>query len=238
MKKKLIGVLLAATLLVSQAATVFAAGSVTANGVTVTSETEGVELSAYVPVADATDDAAISDVNSSQKLDALKAYDELKSVVAYKELVSGGFIDVKMDKPNNGTKYTVTLNGLALSKMKASSVRVLHYVNGVWEVITPDKVDTKNGSVTVTFDSLSPVAVIAQHVTDSKHDGSGSSSSNSSSASATAADTAAAAAATVATVDGVATSPKTGVASDWAVWMMAAVVLLGIAGAASRKSRA
>lgn len=231
MKKKLMGVLLAVTLLASQAMAVFAAGSTDAS-TAVTSETDGITVSAYDSTGvEASAATAIAEVNSTGTLSALASIGELKDAVKGATLVSGKFFDVSGITPNNDGKYTFSLRGLALSGMDKGSVRVIHYstVRNVWEVVKPDSVDRSEGKLTVTLKDLSPVAVIAEKASSSDDD----SSSDSDDAVVTTA-----AAPAPADASGVATSPKTGVVSDWALWMGAAVVLLGIAGFASRKTRA
>ena len=85
-----------------------------------------------------------------------------------------------------------------------------------WEKI-PTKVNWDAKTVTGTFTSLSPVVIVAEKASSSNNNSDSSSSSSSS--------------------DGTATSPKTGVASDWVLWVGAAVVL-GAASVALKKKEA
>lgn len=112
-----------------------------------------------------------------------------------------------------------------------TEIHVLHYslANKAWEDIKND-VDYNNKVITGYFKDLSPVVIIAK-VSEGGGSGSGSSSSDSDSS-----DSAAAASSSVSGATG-ATSPKTGVASDWALWAGAAVVLLGASGMAFKKAR-
>ena len=80
----------------------------------------------------------------------------------------------------------------------------------MWEIVTPTDVNYKNKQITAEFIDLSPVAVIAD-VDESRTEGNDTTGSG--------------------------TSPKTGVSSDWGMYMGAAVLLLGTAVVVMRKTK-
>ena len=89
-----------------------------------------------------------------------------------------------------------------------TSVSVLHYVNGAWEVV---KSQANIGAKTVTayFTSFSPVVIVAK-----------------------------VAATPAANATGAAVSPKTGVTSTWGVWAVAGLAFAGAACVVARRKRA
>lgn len=108
-------------------------------------------------------------------------------------------------------KYKVTLSVPALTEA-LTNVRLLHYSTerNLWEIVTPTDVNYKNKQITAEFIDLSPVAVIAD-VDESRTEGNDTTGSG--------------------------TSPKTGVSSDWGMYMGAAVLLFGTAIVVMRKTK-
>lgn len=220
MKKKLFGTLLTAVLVVATTVSAFAAPSKTAQ-VTLVGDSVGKYETAEI-TQDSFQDLAQSKPEVVNKILAVNAGTEsLESIgeqapdiapqLEGKSLLTKFFdlTPVNGGVKNADGKYVVTLSVPALSDA-ASDVLVLHYSTerNLWEVITPSNVDVANKEITAEFEDLSPVAIIA------KVD------------------------ASAATDNAVGSAPKTGVASDWAMYLGAAVVLLGAAGIVAKKSRA
>ena len=220
MKKRLFGMILGAALIVTQAATVFAAGSRTAD-VALTGDSasyyEVTEASEEVfsqnGVADDSVIAMIMAVNAGTKtlqdLAAEQAPD-LADILADKEMITPFFVLVPINggiKTDDG-KYLVTLSVPTLTE-GMTDVLLLHYstVRSVWEIVEPTDVDYASQTITAEFEDLSPAAVIAN--TDN----------------AAAADTA------------TGTSPQTGMSSSWMVWLGAVVVLAAAGAVTYRKAR-
>lgn len=213
MKKRILGTLLAAALVVTQAVSVFAAGSKTTQA-TPAGESAGKyemiegttenfnEVAAKAPeVVEKIE--AINEGNATLETVAEQA-EQLKEELTGKTLVTK-FFDVKpVDggvKAEDG-KYIVTFHVPNLTEA-LQDVKVLHYSTerAVWEVINPENVDYAKKEITAKFEDLSPVAIIG------KNTGADSSTTGSSAS----------------------TSPKTGVGSDWGIYVSASVLLLGAA---------
>lgn len=243
MKKKLVGAVLVAMLLMTQVMGVCAAGSADKGSVTVPSGvTMGSVASSSVPdavktaatnVQSATTTAAIksalSDVGGlSAAMDALEdSYDNVNFSVA---LVA----DVTPAAGQN----SVTFGGFASDVVKAI---FCHYNGTAWEQKT---VSVSNGSATVSFATWSPIIAIAVtgtpassgsngyhcpncgHIAWTEHNG-GYRCYDCGYLTEGAVTAAVASAATATASPAGAVSPKTGVASDWAVWMTAAMMLMG-----------
>lgn len=224
MKKRLFGSILAAALIVSQAITAAAAGSVSGQ-VALTDEYAGAyEIAEAGPESFADVEAAAPEVY--QQIMAVNAgttdlqtmigglAPDLAPEVEGKELVTP-FFDLKPIDGGIQTedgRYQVMLSVPSLTEFM-TDVRLLHYSveRGMWEIITPQNVDYTGRRIEAIFDDLSPVAVIA-NVDESA-----------------AAETVAGSAA--------GTSPKTGVAGSWMAWAGAAVVLAAAGVLAYRRSR-
>lgn len=213
MKKRILGTVLAAALIVTQAVSVFAAGSKTTD----VQASSGYKIvAASAEAFSAVEDKAVVDdllaVNagtmSLEKL-AEAVTPAIKEEVAGKELVSP-FFELSADgaeKTADG-KYAVDLTVPSLTKAM-TDVKVLHYstVRNTLEVITPSNVDYDSKVISAEFEDLSPVAIIA-NVDSSK-------AANST----------------------VGTSPKTGVPSTWMVFFGAAVVLAGVSAVSYRRAK-
>ena len=213
MKKRMLGTLLAAALVVTQAVSVFAAGSKTTQATPAGESVgkyemiEGTEEN-FKEVAEKAPEVvekimAINEGTATLESIAEQA-EQLKEELTGKTLVTK-FFDVKpVDggvKAEDG-KYIVTFHVPNLTEA-LQDVKVLHYSTerAVWEVINPENVDYAKKEITAKFEDLSPVVIIG------KNTGAGSSTTDSSAS----------------------TSPKTGVGSDWGIYVSASVLLLGAA---------
>lgn len=220
MKKKLLGMVMAAVLIAAQTVSVFAAPSPTAE-VTVVGDSEGKytleqyvgtnleELRSEAPqVAD-----VIEQINSGDKTfeaireimmqDIVQEIEEKTQETLENICMLTKFIDLStigdVEKTADGF-YDVRLQIPTLTESMIN-VQILHYSTerSVWEVITPDEVDYTNKTIRAKFQDLSPIVVIAKE--DSSK------------------------AAGDINKEGVGTAPKTGSTSDAAVWGCAAIIL-------------
>ena len=210
MKKRILGTLLAAALVVTQAVSVFAAGSKTTQATPAGESVgkyemiEGTEEN-FKEVAEKAPEVAEKIMAINEGTATLESIaEQLKEELTGKVLVTK-FFDVKpIDggvKAEDG-KYIVTFHVPNLTEA-LQDVKVLHYSTerAVWEVINPENVDYAKKEITAKYEDLSPVAIIG------KNTGAGSSTTDSSAS----------------------TSPKTGVGSDWGIYVGASVLLLGAA---------
>lgn len=220
MKKRILGTLLAAALVVTQAVSVFAAGSKTTQATPSGDSAgkyemiEGTEEN-FKEVAEKAPEvvekikainegtATLESITELIAEQSPEQAEQLKEELKDKALVTK-FFDVKPIegglKSEDG-KYVVTFNVPNLTEA-LQDVKVLHYSTerAVWEVINPENVDYAKKEITAKFEDLSPVAIIG------KNTGAGSSTGS---------------------TEG--TSPKTGVVSDWGIYVSASVLLLGAA---------
>lgn len=243
MKRKIFVVLLAVTLMAAQTLTAFAHcsgefGGAGSDGTVKWESDDGLTVNQY-------DSDVLSKLSEDEKAAVEKQIEEanaadLSPIIktldkADQNLVKGATVLTNVFDVSGSSSGSITFIVPALNQ-NVEAVYALHYNIDLrkWEVIKAG-LDKETKKVTVTFDSHSPVILVAKTVSSSgggskKHKSSGSSSSDS--------DSTVAAAATVSDEGGVATSPKTGVVSDWTLWMGAAVVLLGISATAFRRTRA
>ena len=213
MKKRIFGTILAATLIVTQAISAFAAPVAPSKTTTPTAPGYIITAASLESFAEVKNDEIINDLlavnNGTKSLTDVveKITPELTDQLAGKEMVTP-FFDLK---PKNGGikneegKYVVTLSVPSLTKAM-TDVQILHYstVRNLFELITPTSVDYEGKTITAVFEDLSPVAIVAKvEAADST----------------------------------VGTSPKTGVPSTWMVFFGAAVVLAGVSAVAYRKER-
>ena len=212
MKKRLLGTILAAALIVTQAVGVFAAGSRTTQ-VTLVGDTAG----KYQVTDEVEEPFSYLQEPAPEVLEKILAVNEgtatLQSIADLApdlagELEGKSLITKFFDLiPINGGiltadgKYIVTLSVPELTEA-LTNVKLLHYSTerSLWEIVTPTDVNYQNKQITAEFIDLSPVAIIAD-VDESKAAGSDSATAG--------------------------TSPKTGVSSDWGLYMGAAVILMG-----------
>lgn len=146
MKKKLFGMILTAALIVSQAATVFAAGSKEA-GVSPAGDSEG-----YYVVSEGT-----------------AGSDEAKDFLGGKRMITDIFT---LDEVNGGVltedgKYLVTLEVTSLTS-SMTGVQILYYntAEGKWMMITPSDIDYANQLITFVIDQLpAQICIIADEGT-------------------------------------------------------------------------
>lgn len=220
MKKKLLGMVMAAALLAAQTVSVFAAPSPTAE-VTPVGDSDGKyileqyveekleELRAEAPQAA----DVIEQINSGVKKfeairetvvqDIVQEIEEKTQETLENVSMLTKFIDLstvgEVEKTAEGF-YDVSLQIPTLTESMIN-VQILHYstARSVWEVITPDEVDYANKTIRAKFQDLSPIVVIAKEDTSK--------------------------AAGDINAEGVGTAPKTGSASDAAAWGCAAILL-------------
>jgi LPXTG-motif cell wall-anchored protein len=236
-KKKFFAMLLTAALLASQGVTVMAAGSAEAGGSSATIK----DATGAAVVESASGDVTLSAISGSETIDSLAACVPAEKREAVKtqlsEAVKGSLsaiVDSMSENDRNdmsGFKmlssaiFNVTTAGdtvkLRVPTLKDKNVDVyaLHLAaDGTWERIR----GSKDGEYVtfVSVDGWSPVILVYKDL------GSGSGSSTPSSSS------------TASGPAGMVASPQTGVASDWGVWMIAAVGLIAAAGALFRRTKA
>lgn len=230
MKKKLMGIVMAAALIAAQTVSVFAAPSPTAD-VTPVGDSEGKytleefvenkleELRTEAPqVAD-----VIEQINSEIRefeairetvaQDIIQEIEEKTQETLENISMLTKFIDLDtigdVEKTADGF-YDVRLQIPTLTESMIN-VQILHYSTerSVWEVITPDEVDYANKTIRARFQDLSPIVVIA------KEDPSKAAGDINS--------------------EGTGTAPKTGSESNAAAWGFTAVLLGAGAVAVLRK---
>lgn len=152
--KKMIALLSAAVLTVATAVTAFALPSVSVDGV-VTKIESAVDASGNAVTVE------IKEVPEEYKA----AVEEVKTEAKVKELLGDDFkegmqvVDVKEVSVPDGTTFPVTITFQVPGVKAGSTVAVLHYNGSAWERITKD-VKAGDGTISATFDSLSPVAFV------------------------------------------------------------------------------
>ena len=229
MRKRILGTILAAALVVTSAVSVFAAGSRTTQVTLVGESAASYQVSEGTAENFATAQEAapqvvekILQVNEGtltlptlvqQLKDVIanptegQTVDALTQEVEGKSMVTQFFdlIPVNGGVQTEDGKYIATISVPSLTEAM-TNVKILHFSTErlVWEIIDPTDVNYTNKQITAEFQDLSPVTVIAD-VDESK------------------------AAGTDTTGTGIA--PKTGGDSAWGVYAAGAVVLLGAAGA-------
>ena len=193
MMKKLTAVLCAAVLCLSTAASVFAQPSPEVSGV-VTGVFGGTNA----------DGDAVEVTLSEVPAEYQAAVEQVKDSAFVQNLLGDAFVegmqvvDVKDVTVPEGTVFPVTITFNVTGVTADSTVAVLHYdtAAGAWEVVESK---AGNGTITATFDSLSPVAFVVDGNAAAGSTAAGASSQTS----------------------GSATSPKTG---ETSVLSMAAVI--------------
>lgn len=228
MKKRFFGAILAAALVVTQVVSVFAAQSRT------TDMTAAGDSAAWYSVRgraradfselegereDVLDLIMKVNEGSATLEDIAREAPDIAGELQGKTLVTGIF---RVEPINGGQpladgthRVTFSVPGLTTAM---TNIKILHYSaeRGVWEVITPYAVDYDAKTITADFRDLFAVAVIAD-IDESQTQGTGSAATNTSGSS-----------------QGVA--PKTGVESDWMLYVGAAGIF-AIAGIVLVKSR-
>ena len=213
MKKRVLGTLLAAALVVSQAVTAFAAGSSTTNVTTSGESAQWYEVTgtsrenfAYLEDTEEGKKTLdlIMDINEGTKTlkDLAAAAPDIAAELEGKTLVTKFFdlTPINGGKPLADGSHEVTIKVPELTKAMVN-VKLVHYSTqrSLWEVITPSDVNYDSKQITAVFKDLSPVAVIAD-IDESK----------------------------LTDDEGTGTSPKTGVKSAWGIYLAGAAVLLGV----------
>ena len=154
MMKKLTAVLCAAVLCLSTAASVFAQPSPEVSGV-VTGVSTGTDANGNAI------EATVGEVPAEYQA----AVDQVKDLTFVQNLLGDAFVegmqvvDVKDVTVPEGTVFPATLSFNVTGVTADSHVAVLHYdtAAGAWEVVESK---AGNGTITATFDSLSPVAFV------------------------------------------------------------------------------
>ena len=149
------GVILAATLIVSQAVTAFA-GSKTSEVVLPN------DFAAYYTVTEGTREAfAEAEAVSPQTVDAIIEVNNGSMTLA--QLVADMKELLKAEGADDNGDYLVTLSVPAISTAM-TEVAFLHFSTdrAAWEVVEASDVDYTNKEITASFKDLSPVAVIAK----------------------------------------------------------------------------
>lgn len=239
MKKKMWGALLAAALLAAQTMTALAASPVAQPTITGDAANYYTVNSVDTTGVDAANTALIQDINSGAKeISALaEAAPDLSGILSGKTMVTKIFDVDKVGNPEmvslDGVQYHKVPMNISNLTRSMTEIHVLHYsvASQAWEDIK-NEVDYDNKVITGYFKDLSPVVIIAK-VADSEggssSSGSGSDSDSGSGSGSTAG--------TESTGSTGAVSPKTGVASDWALWAVASVILMGAAGTVYKRAR-
>ena len=170
--KKVVALLMAAVLTVGMTVTAFAAPSPSANAdiVTAAKDADGNAVDLSDIIVSENYDAA-----EQSAVDAIKADSQavLASVVGQSTAANYSLLrDVKVI---GNVKFPVTLTFKIAGVTASSKVIVLHYYDGSWHQENPTVGD---GTVTVTFDRLSPVAFYVQNANGSGNGGNGGNGAN------------------------------------------------------------
>lgn len=154
MFKKAAAILTAAVLTIGMAATAMAAPSPTVSGI-------------VTGIAGATDanGNAVEATLSEVPAEYASAVQEIRDVETVKALLGDAYqegmqvVDVKDVTVPEGTAFPLTITFQVTGVTASSKVAVLHYdtAAGAWEVVESK---AGNGTITATFDSLSPVAFV------------------------------------------------------------------------------
>lgn len=222
MKKRILGTILTAMLLVTQVSTVFAAGSRTAD-VQLTGDS-----TSYYEVTESSEEifSYLNDLEGgSEVLETILAVNEgtetlqsiagtmeqdIQSELENKEIVTPFFdlIPINGGIQTDDGNYLVTISVPTLTRAM-TNIRILHFSTerNLWEMITPSDVNYSSQEITAEFEDLSPVAVVAD-IDESLN--------------------------TADNAEG--TSPKTGETPIWMLWLGAAAVLAVSGIAVYRKS--
>lgn len=216
--KKFLAFVCAAVLTVASAVTAFAQPSVTVNGVVtgIASATDKNKNAAELVMEDGTDTTFAKYTDEQKKLiNAIKDQATLKTLLGDKYTDGMTVVDLKdvYVKGNGTVEFPLTITFKVTGVNANSKAAVLHFntETNTWEVL--DTV-VGEGTLTATFNSLSPVVFVVDKTTASNITGSTSTGSSST------------------------TSPKTGEANVMA--MAGGIALLAIAGMAvvTRRKRA
>lgn len=229
MKKKLLAVLAAVMTVVSSLGTAMAAPSptntvsvtggatITVNGQRVTVTAEQLEEATTITAVSSAVEAIFADMNDEAALEEALG-EEIAAQV--EGMAVAQLFDLSLDMEFDSVTLTLQVSGVSAG----DTVKVLHQKHsGAWELITPDSV--ANGSITVTFTELSPVAILVDKASGGTSgggtSGSGTSGSGTSGSGTKKPGT---------------TSPKTG--TDMTPIAIAAVAFAGLAVFARKRAKA
>ena len=153
MKKKIMGVILAAMMVSMMGMSALAAPSKRIDSV-VTETEKAVDKNGNAV------EVKISDVPEASKA----AADEIKNVAKVKEVLKDSFVegmevvDVReVTVTGDNVEFPLTITFKVPGVLETTKVAVLHYVDGAWKQETAK---AGQGTITATFDSLSPVAFV------------------------------------------------------------------------------
>lgn len=150
--RKILSVMLAGTLSIAMGITAFAAPSPEKNAV-VTEVTESVDKSGnHVEII-------IEDLKADGKEAAKLLQDKqtLKKVIGDNYVDGMEVIDVREVRAVGNPTFPVTITFKVPGVLASTNVAILHYENGAW---TEEPSKAGKGTITATFDSLSPVAFV------------------------------------------------------------------------------
>lgn len=157
MKRKILALACAVTMVLGMSMTVFAAGSAdtktaTSNAATFTTGTQSFSSATVAGFADVTtvDGATVTRVSSAVAAEAVAQANELYGESTFVATV------VDINVPGATFPYTFTIENPNV--WAGQTVTILHYTDGQWERIAPDKV--ADNAVTLTTNSFSPFAVV------------------------------------------------------------------------------
>ena len=172
--KKIVALVMAAVLTVGMTVTAFATPSPEANAniVTAAKDADGNDIDLSQIIVSENYDAA-----DQSAVDAIKADPQavLKSVVGDANAANYSLALLRDVKVIGNVKFPVTLTFKIAGVTASSKVIVLHYYDGSWHQENPTVGD---GTVTVTFQRLSPVAFYVQNANGSGNGGNGGNGAN------------------------------------------------------------
>lgn len=158
--KKIFGAILTAALISVMGLSAFAAPSVSSNAVVqkILSATDKNGTDVDVEIVDIPEEykAVVQEIRSAAKLKEVlgSAYVDTMEVVDVRE--------VRIVGDASKVQFPVTITFEVPGVLATTKVAVLHYVDGAWKV-EPSKAG--KGTITATFDSLSPVAFVVDKST-------------------------------------------------------------------------
>ncbi len=153
--KKFVALLLAGVMTLGLATTAFAAKSPAATTGTVSAATDASGNKVEVTVSETFKEADQAAVNEIKK----DAAEVLKEAVSNIDASDYKLATVKEVSVPEGTVFPVTITFNVDGVAAGSKVIVLHYVNGAWKQETAT---AGNGTVAITLESLSPIAIYVE----------------------------------------------------------------------------
>lgn len=150
--KKVLGIVLAGTLSIAMGITAFATPSPEKNAI-VTEYTEAVDKNGNnveIIIEDLTEEG-----KEAAKL--LQDKQTLKEIIGDNYVDGMEVIDVREVRAIGNPVFPVTITFKVPGVLASTNVAILHYENGAW---TEEPSKAGKGTITATFDSLSPVAFV------------------------------------------------------------------------------